>query len=384
MGRSVSVASNALTITNVPLGGYADVFTSGDSYKAVGSSIPRSVYTEMSKAFPRKSTYSANTITLSPAKIWYGMAYGNGIYVTVGANNSAVSDSAATSTDGVNWTPQTFPIPITVQSITYGNGLFVAVGSNGGGPTTACATSPDGVTWTVRDIPRAPWASVVYSSALGLFVAIGGNYLMGATSNVCATSPDGITWTQRTIPTTTIWTGLAVSPTGIVAVSTGHNAASTAALFSADGITWTAKTIPSSRWYSVAYGNGVFVANGFDGATTATAATSTDGLTWTLRVTNGAGIGNPCSSAYGNGVFIAVYGSSTSAGVITSTDGITWALRTAPTVRKQGQITYGAGVFVMAEGHSASTQGMTIYTENNIDSDYMYISGTAGKHVRVK
>ena len=73
------------------------------------------------------------------------------------------------------------------------------------------------------------------------------------------------------------------------------------------GITWTQRTLPvSGSWYSVTYGNGVFVAISYNSAI---AATSPDGITWTQRTL-------PVSDkwyfvAYGGGVFVAVSSGST-------------------------------------------------------------------------
>lgn len=96
--------------------------------------------------------------------------------------------------------------------------------------------------------------------------------------------------------------------------------------YSIDGITWTDNAIPGESWYSVAFGNNIFVAVGHSNVTIDVAAHSTDGINWTR---------SPMSS-YGrwyylsflDGQFIAsndydVYSY--------STDGITWTEGPAPT-----------------------------------------------------
>ena len=74
---------------------------------------------------------------------------------------------------------------------------------------------------------------------------------------------------------------------------------------SSDGITWTARTSAAdSFWFSVTYGNGLFVAVGARNTTGEVVMTSPDGITWTGR-------GSPnetswLSVTYGNGLFVAV------------------------------------------------------------------------------
>ena len=62
---------------------------------------------------------------------------------------------------------------------------------------------------------------------------------------------------------------------------------------------WTQRHMPAGEWYSVAYGNGAFVAVGVN-----VCATSTDnGATWTQRSMPA---GSWLGVAYGNGAFVAV------------------------------------------------------------------------------
>ena len=71
----------------------------------------------------------------------------------------------------------------------------------------------------------------------------------------------------------------------------------------ADGETWTARAAAEANsWYSVAYGNGLWVAVATSGANQVM--TSTDGITWTPRVAAEANSWR--SVAYGNGLWVAV------------------------------------------------------------------------------
>lgn len=89
---------------------------------------------------------------------------------------------------------------------------------------------------------------------------------------------------------------------------------------------------------------------------------------------------------YGNGVFLALGAN----GADTCIDGATWVPRATPSAVPMGCLCYNSGIFVAANGNYIDTVGgagsnvINLYAENNTDSDYMYISGTAGKFVRVK
>jgi hypothetical protein len=132
-------------------------------------------------------------------------------------------------------------------------------------------------------------------------------------SSTAAYSTDGITWAETNIPSGA-WGGATYGDGKFVAV--GYQAAE--AIYSRDGITWTQTSIPSNTWMSLSYGNGKFVATSF-----AATIYSTDGITWTQASLP---IGTSGSlSAYGGGKFVAM-GSTGSSGskAIYSTDGITW------------------------------------------------------------
>jgi hypothetical protein len=128
------------------------------------------------------------------------------------------------------------------------------------------------------------------------------------------------------------------------------------------GSTWTSRTsqFGTSSIYSVAFGNGIFVAVGESGKIS----TSTDGITWTARTAN-VSTNNLWDVKYLNGNFVAVglgAGGGTG-GVTTSTDGITWTKRTTPasTSSELLSVTYGNGYYV-AVGSFNTTAG--IYSTN--------------------
>ena len=111
------------------------------------------------------------------------VVYGNNTYVAVGRN-------LMTSTDGQTWDELVFDPSCYFRSVAYGNNIFVGVGSYG-----YTASSLDAATWTYNTaLANAPTLhSVTYGN--GIFVAVG----TAGGSSVIYSSLDGITWTPETI-----------------------------------------------------------------------------------------------------------------------------------------------------------------------------------------
>jgi hypothetical protein len=128
---------------------------------------------------------------------------------------------------------------------------------------------------------------------------------------------------------------------------------------SPDGITWTGRTAAQANsWSSVTYGNGLFVAVAVNG--TNRVMTSPNGITWTARTA--ASAFNWISVTYGAGLFVAVANSGDINRVMTSPDGITWTARTATEAANWKSVTYGSGVYVAVSQNGAimtSTDGFT-------------------------
>lgn len=199
------------------------------------------------------------------------VAYGNSTYVAVGSGNT--NDRILTSPDGITWTPRTPSESGNLFSVAYGAGIFVAVNFNG---TNKVMTSPDGITWTSRTTPSAVGVQdVIFANGLFVTAALGG------TGGSVMTSPDGINWTLRSgannITKLAYGNGLFV---GTKFDTVGSEV--TYVVTSPDGITWTQRTTPSGNWRAIAYGNGMFVANGAV-SSAQRIMTSPDGITWTSR-----------------------------------------------------------------------------------------------------
>ena len=146
-------------------------------------------------------------------KNWYGLAFGNGVFVATGGSNAVM-----TSPDGANWTAvanaASLPSDTNWRGVTYNRGLFVTVASAGSGQRLM--TSPDGSNWTARTSAddTNEWYDVTYGD--GRFVAVA----RGGTNRVM-TSPDGITWSaQAGAPDTSAWQGIVYVGGQFVAVAT--------------------------------------------------------------------------------------------------------------------------------------------------------------------
>jgi hypothetical protein len=161
---------------------------------------------------------------------------------------------------GITWTPVAPLTDESLWSVTYGNNRFVAVGDWG-----SILTSTDGTTWKLKNLNSTqPIHSVIYAD--NRFVAAGD-------SGFIYTSTDGSVWTRAPV-------GIAASLTDIIYagnrfVAVGYEGI---ILTSSDGAAWKLTKSGSNNFYSVAYGNGKYIAVG-----PSTIFTSADGLIWSKK-----------------------------------------------------------------------------------------------------
>ncbi len=374
---------------------------------------------------------------------WQSVTYGNGLFVAVA--RSGIGNRVMTSPDGITWTSRTSAADNNWQSVTFGNGLFVVVANTGNG--NRVMTSPDGITWTIRSsAANSNWQSVTFGN--GVFVAVSndgvgtsrvmtssqplvtpsvsiaanpsnsittgttvtftasptnggstpayqwkknGNNVgtnsvtytdaglekgdiitcvltsndpcaspVSVTSSAITMSviypcPAGATWTNRSSAADNNWYSLTYGNGLFVVVS--NTGTGNRVMTSPDGITWTSRTSAAdNEWYYLTYGNGLFVAV----ATTGTGnrvMTSPDGIIWTSR---SSAVDNQWQSVtYGNGLFVAVGSTGTGNRVMTSPDGITWTFRSSAADNLWRSIIYGNGVFVAVADNGTGNRVMT-------------------------
>jgi len=195
--------------------------------------------------------------------------------------------------------------PVSTNVLLF-NGTEWAPGAGGGGGGTPATTV------TGPDVYSAP--AVVGTSLL--YARQDHDHGLPAAPAPSLYAPFVPDFFLSTLPASVNWYSVAYGNGVFVAVAAG----STDAAYSTNGgQTWTLATLPASvNWYSVAYGNGVFVAVSY-GSTDAAYSTN-GGQTWTLA-TLPANV-NWQSVAYGNGVFVAVaYGSTDAAYTLLSLNG---------------------------------------------------------------
>ena len=296
---------------------------------------------------------------------WYSATYGNGLFVAVAI--SGTGNRVMTSPDGVTWTSRSSAADNTWYGVTFAkdssnpnatvqNGLFVAVASSGTG--NRAMTSTDGINWTSRTTPipgagfEPGWTSVTYGN--GLFVAVA----QIGTGNRVMTSPDGVTWTSRTTPvpgagTEPAWRSVTYANGLFVAVATSGTG--NRVMTSTDGINWTLGTSPAdNQWYSVTYGNGVYVAVAASG--TNRVMTSSDGFSWTTRSTP---VANTFPAVtFGGGQFAAVSVDGIGNRVMTSPDGINWTMGASAADNQWFAITYGDSRFVAVAASGTANRVM--------------------------
>lgn len=290
----VTWTNRALPMVTAYNGGGQLTYANGNYYLAVsgnGNTVNRTVFTSA----------DAYTWSLySTSAIYYGMFYISDTGTFIACNNNGY---ILTSTNnGATWTPrrnQTVSSSVLTWSIAYGAGLYVTVGTG-----SIVRSSPDLVTWTARtNAPQSSAYSIVYGGGKFVYVttdwavyssngiswtnvAITGGALRGITygnslyvvvggSGYIATSPDAITWTQRTVSGTPSFTG--VCWTGSLFVAVGSSGAIHT---SPDGITWTSRTSGiTNTLRAVSYIGSTIVAVG----DASRILTSTNGVTWTAR-----------------------------------------------------------------------------------------------------
>lgn len=231
---------------------------------------------------PDGITWTERTGRFTGSPSWYGLAYGNGLFV---ATTYQAGFPVWRSVDGITWYSATTPSGAT-QELAFGNGVFVIVTDNG-----YVYRSADAITWTQHSLPYSNnLAHILFNGSVFLVWQMAANRVM--------TSSDGITWTGGGAPA-----GLAFAQHGWGVVKRGEfllfSSGGAPAKKSADGLTWIdVSTHPYSQgfvaddWNWICFGNSGF-------------AVSPDGVTWTSYAGSLVSSG-PYKAAAWNGAVIAV------------------------------------------------------------------------------
>jgi len=260
----------------------------------------------------------------------YGMAWGNGYFITGGAAGAMFA-----STDGTTWNTRTSGFVATqIVAVAYGlvsaTPTFVAVGASG---TATYSTDGTFTTWASATSGFGATTIRAITFAEGLFVAVGD-------SGKIAYDADG----------QGAWT-LATSNTAQSMISIGHNGTdfiaaggSSVMVTSADGITWArmGTKLDGNHGNAIAYGNSLYVLAGNTGFLS----TSPDGSTWTERAA-GFSTSHIRGAIYAGGIWV-ICGDADK--IATSTDGLSWTAYSgtlgASAVARA--LAYGNSVYVVA------------------------------------
>jgi len=187
-----SVFGSSDTIRAIAYGNGKFVIGGGDGKMAASSDGV--TWTAISNIFDSVYKYGDEAIK--------AIAYGNNKFVAAGYHTTNPSTGGygygymAASADGITWTAVTTSASGIYDqfAIAYGNGIFVSVGSG-----SQVVTSPDGTTWTVKrnGIGGAYSSSIAYGN--GKFIA---EKQTGSSPYpyYLETSTDGITWANVTNP----------------------------------------------------------------------------------------------------------------------------------------------------------------------------------------
>lgn len=279
---------------------------------------------------------------------WRSVCYGYGLFVAVGS--SGTGNRIITSPDGVDWTARSNPVDNNWTSICYGNGLFVAVSETGSGDRVM--TSSNGIDWLSQTTPADnSWNAVCFgtlSDNSPLFVATAtdgfGNGIM--------ISSDGINWSSIAPPNDGFWNdvtyGRLSDNTPLFVAISNQFTNSDDIMISSNGVNWSLITSGVSDYFSIHYGNGLFVASSMSYILT-----SSDGVNWSIN-TNYFGFWK--NLTYGNGFFLIVSDSQYGADSLTSTDGINWSYESTASINRWVDVAYGNNTFVTVSDTESGLQ----------------------------
>lgn len=209
--------------------------------------------------------------TTDPEPYLDSVEFVNGLFVALGSGSMIL-----TSSDATNWTERVHGGQL--WGVAYGNGRFVAVGQNFSGPLPGRVfSSLNGTTWTELAGDSHIFRSVTYGA--GMFVAVAYTYAAPNYYYWVLTSPDGTNWTPRYSQTNGSLDKIRYLNGQFIVV--GDRIVS-----SVDGISWTSRNIGAdgpSLLQDLAYGDGAYVAVGWNYSQPKPILISSDGINWIAR-----------------------------------------------------------------------------------------------------
>ena len=266
-------------------------------------------------------------------------------------NGGKLSFVAAYNNNGAATTINTYPLykPGTTQAPTLIAGMLYTVWFNGSYffLQASAGDEPEGTAVAGDVLAGKTFSNNDDTGIIGALQVANGFYAPEPTNSFIG----------RTSAADNNWYSVCYGNGLFVAVANYSTGTGNRVMTSPDGITWTIRTSAADNaWYSVCYGNGLFVAVAGSG-TGNRVMTSPDGITWTIRTS--AADNQWSSVCYGNGLFVAVANNGTGNRVMTSPDGITWTIRTSAADNTWYSVCYGNGLFVAVAYSGTGNRVMT-------------------------
>lgn len=193
-----------------------------------------------------------------------------------------------------------------------------------------------------------------------------GDFFAGGGANKLFTSKDGATWEDKA---TTVWYPRNIAFNGSIYVSVDGQGAGIR--YSYDLVNWVYKAVGNGDYlWSVAYGNGKFVAIGAYNKV----AYSTDGINWTAgNYSFGTGALNNYSPrisvTFVNGFFVVCV---SAAQYCVSTDGVSWWKSAWIDASAKNCVAYGDGKYIIGSSNNALAITTSLYVAHTI------VAGPAG------
>ena len=262
----------------------------------------------------------------------YGAGLLAALLLTLAAHGSSSPDFALEVEQGSSGTTQ---LTITPQGGFTGTVSLSLVGAPSGVTLSPTSVSVIGSSPVTQNLTLSVGSGVATGTYNLQVRATSGSLTKTANLSLTVSAPGGggagTTWTLRNLG----------NPLGGVAYGNGLFVAvgwNGAILTSPDGVNWTAWTSgTSSELKGVAHGNSLFVAVGKSG----TILTSPDGVSWNQQTSETSS--ELKGVAYGNSLFVAVGDDGT---ILTSPDGVSWTARTSGTSSELKGVAYGNSLFV--------------------------------------
>jgi hypothetical protein len=418
---STVLGGSAVTITATGSGLTVTLYAAGWDHVVAGTAIVSTLdLTTQYSIEPRISYtdpgYAATARTLSTTGTWGAATYGNSRYISIA---TATSNLTQYSNDGKTWAAGgTLPSSANWANVVYGGGqgatAYAVIGGLGGSGAILTAVLGSANSVGAPGADQVLSVTIVnggvgyYTAPTIVFTPVSGGtgaiatcaVLNGSITSVTiisngtayAVAPTISAATDRvTKLVVTAWgTGYTSAPTvtlsgggssnqatgtavltnnGVSSITIGNNGGSgytstptvsfvdptakyvtiasnvaAAAFLSASSTAttnWTASTTVPQAYADIAYGNGVYVAVGG----TSGAASTTDAVTWVSRTIPTLGAGTYSAVAYGNGYFVAI----STGNLVTaiSTNGLSWSAGGSLLSNTTWtSVTYGNGRFV--------------------------------------